>query len=113
MGVWCDWQAQGARISQNLMHDNFPPAGRPHAQGAMFSTDVFIEVGHGPTLIDNNLLLSPVNVTIPSEGSAVIHNLMLGSFSLIHSGVDSIVNGQREPGIRPITSVTGRRWPGS
>ena len=101
MGVWCDWQAQGARISQNLMHDNTPPAGRPHARGAMFSTDVFIEVGHGPTLIDNNLLLSPVSITIPSEGIAVVHNLVLGSFSLINSGVDSIVNGQREPRYTP------------
>ena len=101
MGVWCDWQAQGARITQNLMHDNTPPAGRPHAQGAMFSTDVFIEVGHGPTLIDNNLLLSPVSITIPSEGIACVHNLILGSFSLINSGVDSVVNGQREPRYTP------------
>ena len=101
MGVWCDWEAQGARITQNLMHDNWPTPGREHAQGAMFSTDVFIEVGHGPTLIDNNILLSPVNVTIPSQGIAVVHNLMLGSFSLINSGVDSIVNGQREPRYTP------------
>ena len=101
MGVWLDWEAQGARISRNLMHDNWPPAGRPHAMGAMFSTDVFIEVGHGPTLIDNNLLLSPVSVTIPSEGIACVHNLMLGSFSLINSGVDSVVNNQREPRYTP------------
>jgi len=101
MGVWCDWQAQGSRITQNLMHDNQPPEGVQHAQGAMFSTDVFIEVSHGPTLIDNNLLLSKVSVTIPSEGIACVHNLMLGSFSLINSGVDSIVNGQREPRYTP------------
>ncbi|MBQ8092922.1 MAG: right-handed parallel beta-helix repeat-containing protein [Clostridia bacterium] len=101
MGVWCDWQAQGARITGNLMHDNQPPAGAEHAQGAMFSTDVFIEVGHGPTLIDNNVLLSRVAVTIPSQGIACVHNLMAGSFSLINSGVDSIVNGQREPRYTP------------
>ena len=101
MGVWCDWQAQGARITQNLMHDNMPPADTPKAQGAMFSTDVFIEVGHGPTLIDNNLLLSNVSVTIPSQGIACVHNLILGSFSLINSGVDSVVNGQREPRYTP------------
>ncbi len=101
MGVWCDWQAQGARITQNLLHDNMPPAGAVHAQGAMFSTDVFIEVGHGPTLIDNNLLLSKVSVTIPSQGIACVHNLILGSFSLINSGVDSVVNGQREPRYTP------------
>ncbi len=101
MGVWLDWEAQGARISQNLMHHNWRPEGLEQARGAMFSTDVFIEVGHGPTLIDNNILMSPVNVTIPSEGIACIHNLMLGAFSLINSGVDSIVNGQREPRYTP------------
>ena len=101
MGVWCDWQAQGARITQNLLHDNMRPAGIEQAEGAMFSTDVFIEVGHGPTLIDNNLLLSEVSVTIPSEGIACVHNLILGSFSLINSGVDSIINGQREPRYTP------------
>jgi hypothetical protein len=67
----------------------------------MFSTDVFIEVGHGPTLIDNNILMSPVSVTIPSEGIACVHNLMLGAFSLINSGVDSVINGQREPRYTP------------
>ncbi|MBQ7488060.1 MAG: right-handed parallel beta-helix repeat-containing protein [Clostridia bacterium] len=101
MGVWCDWQAQGARITGNFMHDNQPPAGAEHAEGSMFSTDVFIEVGHGPTLIDNNVLLSRVSVTIPSQGIACVHNLMAGSFSLINSGVDSIVNGQREPRYTP------------
>ena len=101
MGVWLDWEAQGARVSRNLMHDNVRPEGRKQAQGAMFSTDVFVEVGHGPTLIDNNLLLSPVSITIPSEGIGVVHNLILGGFSLINSGVDSIVNGQREPRYTP------------
>ena len=67
----------------------------------MFSTDIFIEVGHGPTLIDNNVLMSPVSVTIPSEGIACVHNLMLGGFSLINSGVDSVVNSQREPRYTP------------
>ncbi|MBR1860269.1 MAG: right-handed parallel beta-helix repeat-containing protein [Lachnospiraceae bacterium] len=101
MGVWLDWEAQGARVSQNLMHDNFRPEGIKTRDGIMFHTDVFVEVGHGPTLIDNNLLLSKVSVTIPSEGIAVVHNLILGSFSLINSGVDSVVNGQREPRYTP------------
>ncbi|MBQ3797678.1 MAG: right-handed parallel beta-helix repeat-containing protein [Butyrivibrio sp.] len=101
MGVWLDWEAQGARISQNLMHDNCRPNGLAQSPGAMFNTDVFIEVGHGPTLIDNNFLLSPVSVTIPSEGIACVHNLILGSFSLINSGVDSIINDQREPRYTP------------
>ena len=101
MGVWLDWEAQGARISQNLMHDNYRPDGILPAQGAMFSNDIFIEVGHGPTLIDNNVLLSKVSVTMPTQGIAMVHNLMLGAFSLVNSGVDSIVNGQREPRYTP------------
>ncbi len=101
LGVWLDWEAQGARICKNLMHDNHRPEGAEPAQGAMFSGDVFIEVGHGPTLIDNNILLSKVSVIIPSEGMAMVHNLMLGSFALINSGVDSMVNGQREPRFTP------------
>ncbi|MBQ5426381.1 MAG: right-handed parallel beta-helix repeat-containing protein, partial [Pseudobutyrivibrio sp.] len=101
MGIWLDWEAQGARVTGNLMHHNCRPEGRAQADGAMFNTDVFVEVGHGPTLIDNNLLLSPVAITIPSEGIACVHNLVLGSFSLINSGVDSIINNQREPRYTP------------
>ena len=101
IGVWLDWQAQGARISQNLMYENHRPEGVEQAPGAMFTADIFIEVGHGPTLVDNNILLSKVSVSMPSEGIACVHNLMCGSFSLINSGVDSIVNGQREPRYTP------------
>ena len=101
MGVWLDWQSQGARISQNLMHDNMPPEGTLPSLGSMYSNDIFIEVGHGPTLIDNNILMSKASVSIPTEGVACVHNLMLGSFVTVNSGVDSIVNGQREPRYTP------------
>ena len=101
MGVWLDWEAQGARISQNLLHDNQRPEGVPQAMGAMFNCDVFIEVGHGPTLIDNNVMLSKLSAAIPSEGVAFVHNLICGGFGLINSGVDSVVNDQREPRYTP------------
>ncbi|MCR5135571.1 MAG: right-handed parallel beta-helix repeat-containing protein, partial [Oscillospiraceae bacterium] len=101
MGIWLDWEAQGARVSQNLLHDNQRPEGLETAKGAMFSNDVFVEVGHGPTLIDNNVMLSRSSVIMPSEGLAVVHNLICGAFGLINSGVDSIVNGQREPRYTP------------
>ena len=101
MGVWCDWEAQGTRITRNLMHDNHRPDGVRMTKGAMYSNDIFIEVGHGPTLIDNNILLSKVSVMMPTEGIACVHNLMLGSFSRINAGVDSIWNGQREPRYTP------------
>ena len=101
MGVWLDWEAQGARITRNLLHDNQRPDGMPQAKGAMFNNDVFIEVGHGPTLIDNNIMLSKASVILPSEGLAIVHNLICGAFGLVNSGVDSIVNGQREPRYTP------------
>ncbi len=101
MGIWLDWEAQGARVTQNLLHDNQRPDGIPQAQGAMFNNDVFIEVGHGPTLIDHNVMLSKTSAVLPSEGVACVHNLMCGAFGLINSGVDSIVNGQREPRYTP------------
>ena len=100
-GVWLDWEAQGARITQNLMHDNQRPKGIGRLNGAMFTCDVFIEVGHGPTLIDNNVLLSETSVVMPSEGLAVVHNLLCGAFAYINAGVDFFVNGQREPRFTP------------
>ena len=101
MGVWLDWEAQGARVTQNLLHDNQRPEGVEPAKGAMFSNDIFVEVGHGPTLIDNNVLLSETSVVMPSEGLAVIHNLLCGAFAYINAGVDFFVNGQREPRFTP------------
>ena len=46
------------QFSQNLMHDNYRPEGAVAVEGGMMSQDIFVEVGHGPTLIDNNILLS-------------------------------------------------------
>ena len=56
MGIWCDWEAQGTRLSQNLLHDNQRPAFAKQLKGGMMCQDIFVEVGHGPTLIDNNIL---------------------------------------------------------
>ncbi len=100
-GIWCDWQAQGTRITQNLLHNNYCPDGVEQLPGAMFNNDIFIEVSHGPTVIDNNILMSKTSVMIPSQGVACVHNLMLGSFGWINAGVDSIVNNQREPRYTP------------
>ena len=89
MGVWCDWEAQGTRISQNLMHDNHRPDYCTWAEGGMGSQDIFIEVGHGPTLIDNNILLSKSSVRLATEGVACVHNLMCGAFTAVGSGTGS------------------------
>ena len=101
MGIWCDWQAQGTRISQNLLHDNYAPEGVPMAAGAMMSQDVFVEVSHGPTLIDNNIMLSKAALRIATEGVACVHNLILGAFTAVGGGTDNIINGVNQPRYTP------------
>ncbi len=65
LGLWLDWMAQGTRVSGNRFHDN--------------STDLFVEVNHGPFVVDNNLFLSGVNLLDMSEGAAFAHNLFTGT----------------------------------
>jgi len=65
LGIWLDWQVQGTRVSRNLMYDN----GR----------DLFIEVSHGPAVVDHNILASPIAIELFSQGNAFLNNLVLGS----------------------------------
>lgn len=101
MGIWCDWQAQGTRITQNLMHDNHAPENAAKAMGAMMSQDIFVEVSHGPTLIDNNILLSKASIRLATEGVACVHNLILGAFTAVGGGTDNVVNGVNQPRYTP------------
>ncbi len=101
MGIWCDWEAQGTRITQNLMHDNMIPEGSVPSSAGMLCQDVFIEVGHGPTLIDNNILLSKNGMRLSTEGVAAVHNLVLGAFTAIGGGTDFIVNSTRQARYTP------------
>jgi len=64
-GMWMDWMTQGTRITSNLLYRNE-------------EEDVFIEVNHGPYVIDNNLFLSEVSLRDWSQGGAYIHNLFAG-----------------------------------
>ncbi|MBQ4464157.1 MAG: right-handed parallel beta-helix repeat-containing protein [Eubacterium sp.] len=88
-GLWLDWQAQGTRVTQNLFHDNTPPAGIDITELLGLGEDIFIEVSHGPTLIDNNLLLSPCACRISTQGMAFVHNLIAGSFTWVGAGVEN------------------------
>ena len=91
MGIWTDWQAQGTRITQNLMHDNHPPKGVDAGMMRMCQ-DIFVEVGHGPTLIDNNVLLSEASVRWATQGVAVVHNLIAGAFTCVGAGTDMVTS---------------------
>lgn len=65
--LWLDWQAQGTRISRNVFRDNL-------------SEDFFMEVCHGPYMVDHNLFLSPMNFRNMAQGGAFVHNLFAGRF---------------------------------
>ena len=93
MGIWCDWEAQGTRITQNLLHDNQKPEFASQLEGGMMCQDIFVEVGHGPTLIDNNILLSDVSLRFATEGVALVHNLICGAFTAVGEGTDAVVDG--------------------
>ncbi len=67
MGTWLDWEAQGTRMSGNLYYDN--------------ETDVWIEVTHGPHLVDNNIFGSEISLRNAAQGGAYIHNLFCGSIN--------------------------------
>jgi alpha-N-arabinofuranosidase len=69
-GLWLDWMAQGTHVTGNLLHDN---------DG---SEDLFVEVDHGPFLVDNNLFLSGRSLLDMSEGGAYAHNLFAGQLTL-------------------------------
>lgn len=92
-GIWLDWQAQGTRVSQNFLHDNVPPVGTVIDSVLSLGEDILIEVSHGPTLIDHNLLLSDIACRLSTQGIALVHNLIAGSFTYVGRGTD---NGARK-----------------
>ncbi len=98
-GLWLDWQAQGTRVTQNLFHDNMPPLGTKINGGIALGEDIFVEVSHGPTLIDNNLLLSTYSCKLATQGVALVHNLICGPFTYVGKGTDNA--GTKQPRYTP------------
>ena len=102
-GIWLDWQAQGTRVTGNLFHDNTLPYDhlmRPEAT-ATIGEDIFIEVSHGPTLVDNNLLLSDRSLKLCTQGVAVVHNLIAGSLTAVGTGVNNGTKSISSPRYTP------------
>ncbi|MDR1639769.1 MAG: right-handed parallel beta-helix repeat-containing protein [Clostridiales bacterium] len=100
-GLWLDWQAQGTRVTQNLFHDNAPPEGVKIDSTYKLGEDIFVEVSHGPTLIDNNILLSPYSAKLCTQGLAFVHNLIAGSFTSVGRGTDNGVTRFPSPRYTP------------
>jgi hypothetical protein len=62
-GIWMDYANQGIRITGNVIYDT---------QAAT----VFLEMDHGPTLVDNNILIGK-EVRSNSEATVFAHNLFV------------------------------------
>jgi alpha-N-arabinofuranosidase len=85
-GLWLDWMAQGTRVTGNLFHDNgtkeyLKDWGESTMAGGL--QDMFVEVNHGPFLVDNNIFLSPYSLNNRSQGGAYVHNLFAGIFRIV------------------------------
>jgi hypothetical protein len=65
LGTWLDWQTQGTRITRNLYYAN--------------KRDLFVEVSHGPYLVDHNVFASAVSLELWSQGGAFVNNLVCGT----------------------------------
>ncbi len=68
LGTWLDWQTQGTRISRNIYYDN--------------NRDLFVEVSHGPYLVEHNIFGSPASLELFSQGGAFVNNLVCGTVRL-------------------------------
>ncbi|WP_416150030.1 DUF1565 domain-containing protein [Salipaludibacillus sp. HK11] len=71
LGTWLDWQTQGTRISRNLYYRN--------------NRDMYIEVSHGPYIVDHNILASEYALDNYAQGGAYINNLISGK--MVHRKV--------------------------
>ena len=65
LGTWLDWQTQGTRVSRNVYYNN--------------NRDLFVEVSHGPYLVEHNIFASKVSLESFSQGGAYVNNLVCGT----------------------------------
>ncbi len=93
-GIWLDWMAQGARVSANICYDNV-------------QDDLFLEVNHGPYIVDNNLLLSQTAVLDCSQGGAFVHNLIVGNISVHPQGRHTPYHKPHSTEIAGLTNISG------
>ena len=68
-GIWLDWMSQGARVVGNrLWANNW--------------SDVYIEVDHGPVLVEGNDMLSPNATCTYSQNVAFVGNRIFGTYQV-------------------------------
>jgi len=93
-GIWMDFGNQGTRITRNIIYKTE-------------AATVFLEMDHGPTLVDNNVLIGPA-VRSNSEATVFAHNLF------VDCGYDySPDTGRRSEYYKPHTTVGAGRKTGT
>ncbi|WP_188043888.1 right-handed parallel beta-helix repeat-containing protein [Changpingibacter yushuensis] len=68
LGTWLDWETQGTRLSRNIYFRN--------------QRDLFVEVSHGPYVVDHNVFASRASIEVFSQGGAFVENLVAGTVRL-------------------------------
>lgn len=63
-GIWIDFGNQGMRISRNIIYDTETAA-------------IFLEMNHGPILVDNNILIGKRGISSNSEATVLANNLLV------------------------------------
>lgn len=66
-GIWIDWGNQGTRITGNIICDTE-------------EATIYLEMNHGPILVDNNILIGTGIRNLGSEGNVYAHNLFVDSW---------------------------------
>lgn len=92
-GIWLDWMTQGTRVSSNLIYDNL-------------AQDLFLEVSHGPYIVDNNILLSAHSVRENTDGGAYLHNLFSGDIYRMDDQRYTPYQLNHSTGVKGICTIT-------
>lgn len=93
-GIWIDFGNQGIRITRNIIYDTE-------------EATVFLEMNHGPTLVDNNVLIGQ-SVRSNSEATVLAHNLFVDCGYDYHPDVN-----RRSQYFEPHTAITAGRKTGT
>jgi hypothetical protein len=93
-GIWLDWMAQGTRVTANILYRNR-------------SDDLFVEVNHGPFMVDNNIFLSGTSISDWSQGGAYAHNLFVGTIRLRPQGRRTPYHKAHSTEIAGLSNISG------
>lgn len=92
-GIWVDFGNQGTRITGNIIHHTMEEA-------------IFLEMDHGPTLIDNNIMVGG-GIRSNSKNTVFAHNLLVDfPFNYVPDG-----QKRRSEYYRPHTGIVVGREP--